>query len=92
MSARIGSLSAGVGRTHSVTIRKASLLVGSIRRVLKLRNQTGAQYSAVECTRAKVAVRNVVAPAPQPEPASRLKSARRVMLASCEVTQDVSDT
>jgi len=35
----------------------------------------GAQYSAVECTRARVAVHNIVAPAPQPEPASRLKSA-----------------
>jgi len=33
------------------------------------------QYSAVEWTRAGVAVRNVVAPAPQPEPASRLRSA-----------------
>jgi len=41
-----------------------------------LRYQTGAQYSAVEWTRARVAVRNAVAPAPQPEPASRLKSAR----------------
>jgi len=33
MPARIGRLSAGVGRRHSVTIRKASLMVGSIRRV-----------------------------------------------------------
>jgi len=42
-----------------------------------LRHQTGAQYSAVECTRAWVAIRGVVATAPQPEPASRLKSATR---------------
>ena len=35
----------------------------------------GTQYSAVDWTRARVAVRNVVAPAPQPEPASRLRSA-----------------
>jgi len=35
------------------------------------------QYFAVEWTRAKVALRNVVAPAPQPEPANRLKSAKR---------------
>jgi len=31
--ARIGRLSAGVGRRHPVTIRKASLMVGSMRRV-----------------------------------------------------------
>ena len=30
---RIGRLSAGVGRRHPVTIRKASLMVGSIRQV-----------------------------------------------------------
>jgi len=77
MPARIGRLSAGLGRRHPVTIRKASLMVGSIRRVWALRHQTGEQYSAVECTRARVAVRNVVAPAPQPEPASRLSSATR---------------
>ena len=74
---RIGRFSAGVGRRHPVTIRKASLMVGLIRRVWALRRQTGAQYSAVEWTRARVAVRNVVAPAPQPEPASRLRSATR---------------
>ena len=33
MPARIGRLSAGVGRRHPVTIRKASLMEGSIRRV-----------------------------------------------------------
>jgi len=33
MPAGIGRLSAGVGRRHPVTIRKASLMVGSIRRV-----------------------------------------------------------
>jgi len=31
------------------------------------------QYSAVEWTRPKVAIRSIVAPAPQPEPASCLK-------------------
>ena len=77
MPARIGRLSAGVGSKHPVTIRKASLMVGSIRRVWALRHQTGAQYSAVEWTKARVAVRNVVAPAPQLEPASRLRSATR---------------
>jgi len=73
MPARVGRLSAGVGRRHPVTIRKASLMVRLIRRVWALRHQIGAQHSAVECTRAKVAVRSVVSPAPQPEPASRLK-------------------
>jgi len=55
-------------------------MAGSMRRVWALRHQrhqTGTQYSAVECTRTRVAVRNVVAPAPQPEPASRLRSATR---------------
>jgi len=33
MPVRIGRLSAGVGRRHPVTIRKASLMVGSIKRV-----------------------------------------------------------
>jgi len=48
MPARIGRLSAGVRRRHPVTIRKASLMAGSIRRVWALRHQTGAQYS-VQC-------------------------------------------
>jgi len=77
MPARIRRLSAGVGRRHPVTIRKASLMAGSMRRVWALRHQTGAWYSAVECTRARVTVRKVVAPAPQPDPASRLRSATR---------------
>ena len=59
------------------TIRKASLMVGSMRRVWALRHQTGGKYSAAEWTRARVAVRNVVAPAHQPEPASRLMSTTR---------------
>jgi len=66
-----------LGPRHPVTIRKASLMVWSMRRVWALRHQTGAQYSAVEWTRVRVAVRNVVAPAPQPEPASRLRSVMR---------------
>ena len=78
MPARIGRLSTGVGRRHPVTIRKASLMAGSMRRVWALRHHTGAQYSAVvECTRAKVAVRKVVALAHQPESASRLKRVTR---------------
>jgi len=76
MPARIGRLSAGEGRRHPVTMHKVSLMVASIRRVRALW-QTGAQYSAVEWTRARMAVRNVVAPAPQPETASHLRSAAR---------------
>jgi len=48
-----------------------------MRRVWALRHQTGVQYSAVEWTRAKVVVRRVVAPAPQPEPTSCRRSATR---------------
>ena len=77
MLARIGRLSAGSGRRHPVTIRKASLMAESIRRVWALRRQTGSQYSAVQYTRARVAVSRVVAPALQPEPASCLRSATR---------------
>ena len=77
MPARIGRLSVGVGRKHPVTVGMASLMVGSIRRVWALRNQTRAQYSEVECTKTRVAVRRVVAPAPQPEAASSLTSATR---------------
>ena len=77
MSARIGRLSAGVGRRHPVTIRKALLMVGSMRWVGVLRHQTGAQCSAVECIRARVDIRRVVAPAPQPEPANHFRSATR---------------
>ena len=89
MPARIGRLSAGVGRRHPVTIRKASLMAGSMRRVWALRHQTATQYSAVEWTRARLAVRNVVAPAPHQAASIRV---RRVMSASCEVTQGVGDT
>jgi len=77
MAARIGRLSAGVERRHPVTIRKESLITESMRRVWALRHQTGAQYSVVEWTRDKVAVRKDFAPAPQPEPASRLRNATR---------------
>ena len=49
--------------------------------VWALWHQTGAQYSAVECTRARVAIRRIVAPAPQ----QVASGARRVMSASCEV-------
>jgi len=77
MPAIVGRLSAGVGRRHPVTIRKALLMARSIMRAWALRYYSLAQYSAVEWTRARMAVRKVVAPAPQPEPANRLRSATR---------------
>jgi len=77
MPVRIGRLSAGVGRRHPVTICKASLMAASMRHIWALRHQTGAQYSAVKCTRARVALHNFVAPVPQLEPASRLRSMTR---------------
>jgi len=77
MPARMVRLSAGVGRRHPVTIRKASLMVGSMRRVWALRHQTRTQYFAVERTRTGVAVCRVVAPAPQLEPTSHLRSVTR---------------
>ena len=88
MHARIESLSTGAGRRYPVIIRKASLMVGSMRRVWALRHQTGVQYSAVEWTRARVAIRNIIVPAPQ----QAASGVRRVMSASCEVTQGVGDT
>jgi len=77
MPARVVRLSTDVGRRHAVTVGKASLIVVSMRLVWVLRHQTGAQHSAVECTNARVDIRRVVAPAPQPEPASRFRSPTR---------------
>ena len=77
MPARIERLSASVGWRHLVTAHEVSLMTRSIRRMWALQHQTGAHYSVVQWTRAKVAVRNAVAPAPQTEPASSLKSATR---------------
>ena len=53
-------------------MRSALLITGLIKRVWVLRHQTGAQFSAVEYTRARVAVRRTEAPAPQVVPACRL--------------------
>jgi len=87
--ARIGRLSAGVGRRHPVTIRKASLVAGTLRRVWALRHHTG--YFAVEWTRDKVTVRNVVAQAPSSSQRATSR-VRRVMSTFCEVTRGVGDT
>ena len=86
MPARIGRLSAGVGRRHPITIRKASL-----RRVWALRHQTGAQYSAVECPDLGWIFAELLL-----QHHNRSQQAAwgvlRVMLASCEVTHGVGDT
>jgi len=74
---RIGRLSTGVGRRHPVTIRKASLMARSIKRVRALQRQTRAQHSAVECISARVAVSRVFAEAPQSEPANCLRNSTR---------------
>ena len=66
--------SVGVGRSHPVTMRKASFRSLSIRRVWTTRHQTGAQYSAVEQTRDRAAFRGVLAPTPHAEPTNRLSS------------------
>ena len=51
--------------------------LSAMRRVWALRHQIGTQYSAVECTRAKVAIRRVVAPAHQREARTRHRCATR---------------
>ena len=67
----------GVGFRHPVTMRKASLIGLSSRCVCALRLHTGAQYSAIEETRARVVMGKVVARAPQPVPACRRIRAMR---------------
>ena len=78
MPERIGRWSVGVERRHPVTMRKVSFKALSMKRVCVLQHQTGAQYSALEQTKNRAAVRNVLAPAPHPDPASRLRSVTRV--------------
>jgi len=56
-----------------------------MRWVRALRHQAGAQYSTVEC-KSMAAIRRVVAPAPQLEPASHLRSA------TCDVSFLRSDS
>ena len=72
MPARTGKSSVGVGRKHPVTML-------SMRRVCVHRHQTGAQYSAVEQTKERAEMRNVLASASHPDPANRLNSTTRVV-------------
>ena len=50
-----------------------------ISRVWELRHQIGNQHSAAKCTRTRVAVRKVLAPASQIDPANWLKNPTRVV-------------
>jgi len=86
--ARIGKLSACVGRRLPVRVRKASFMTGSMRRAWALRHQTEVQHFDVEWTRAKFAVRSVMPrhPSPNQQAASIV---RRVMSAFCELTRGV---
>ena len=77
MPARMGRLSNSVGLRHPVTTLGVSLITVLMMRVCTLRHQTGVQYSAVEHTRAKAAVRRTAALAPHPDPARRLVRAMR---------------
>jgi len=88
MPARIGRLSAGVGRRHPVTIRKVSLMVGSIGRVLALRHQTGESTLLSNEPRLGWLIATLLLqyPSQSQQATSRV---RRVMLASCKVTQGV---
>ena len=52
MPDRMGRLSNGVGLRHPVTTLSSSLIAMSMMQVCILGHQTGAQYSAVEYTRA----------------------------------------
>jgi len=67
-------------------------MAGSVRRVWVMQHQTGAQYSAVDWTRAKIAVVALLLlqhPNQSQQAASRV---RRVMSTFCEVTRGVGDT
>ena len=85
-----GRLSAGVARKHPVTIRKASLMAGSMRRVWALWHQRGAQYSAVEWTRTRWLFAQLLLQHPN-RSQQAASGALHVMSTSCEVTQGVGD-
>jgi len=94
MRARIGRLSTVVGLRHPVTIRKASLMVGSISRAWALYQGQGHCWNPalVQCSVtvgwlfAKLLLQH-------PNRSQHVASwVRRVMSASCEVTQGVGVT
>ena len=61
-----------MGCRYPVITRSASLIAVLMMQVCTLRHQAGAQYSAVEYTRAKSAVQRTPPWAPHPDPASHL--------------------
>ena len=77
---KTNKLSIGVRRRHLVTM--IGLLMS---RVWALQHQTGKQYSAAEYTRARVAVHNVVAPAPQVDLPITSKT-QHILLIFCRIT------
>jgi len=60
MPTKMSRLSAGVEQMHPMIVCEVLLMTRSIKQVLALRHWAGAQYSAVECTKAKVIFHNVV--------------------------------
>ena len=91
MPAKMGRLSNGVECRRPVTMRSASLIAISMMRVCTLQHQTGAQYSAIEYTRAKAVVQRTASLAPYPDSASQLiRVTREVNFYA--VTQGVNGT
>ena len=66
-----------VSRRHPETVCRAVLRAVSSLWMWELRHQTGAQYSALENTRASVEMRSVCVEAPHVVPARRRISAAR---------------
>ena len=77
MSASMGRLSSGVGRRHPVTIRKASLMAGSIRQVWVLWHQAGEKSLWLNAPGLGWLFATMLLQHTNREPASRLKSATR---------------
>ena len=77
---RIDSHSTGVGFRHPVIVLKDVFIQVSINLVWTLFPQTGAQYSAVDITRAIDEIRKVFPLAPHPVPANLLINALRALI------------
>ena len=78
--ARTGSWLVGVARRHPETVRSAVLRAASSFLAWGLRLQTGAQYSAVENTKASVEMRSVFVEAPHVVLARRRINAARAVV------------
>ena len=91
MPARVGRLSAGVGRRHPVTIRKASLMVGSMRRDEHCGTKQARSTLRLNGPRLWWLFATLLLQHPS-QSQQAASGVRRVMSASCEVTQGVGDT